>query len=84
MSIDWREALDAAIAARFEQMVELRRHLHAHPEASGQERETSLHLYQLLGEEGFPGADGAGRGGVSWLTICRSLLLLESSHCGPI
>lgn len=34
-------------------MVEVRRHLHAHPEVSGDERETSLYLYQLLGDEGF-------------------------------
>ena len=33
-----------------EQMVALRRHLHAHPEPSGEELKTSLHLYQVFDE----------------------------------
>ena len=41
-------------------MVALRRHLHAHPEPSGEELQTSLHLYQLFDELGLRGADGAG------------------------
>jgi len=44
-------------------MVELRRQLHMHPELSGQEEQTSLHLYQILGDEGLPvrmGSDGRG------------------------
>ena len=48
---------------RFDQLVEVRRHLHAHPELSGEERETSLYLYQLLGELGFDvrmGPEGRG------------------------
>lgn len=60
---DWREELDLAIDRRFDRMVALRRHLHQYPEVSGQERETSLHLYQLLGNEGFDvrmGPDGRG------------------------
>ena len=63
MPTDWKPALDAAVQRRFDEMVELRRHLHAHPEVSGQERETSLHLYQLLGNHGFDvrmGPDGRG------------------------
>lgn len=46
-----------------EQMVQIRRHLHAHPELSGEERKTSLYLYQLLGDQGFNvsmGPDGRG------------------------
>ncbi len=34
-------------------MIELRRHLHTYPEPSGEEQETSQHLYQLLDEEGY-------------------------------
>jgi amidohydrolase len=63
MSTNWRERLDQAIDDRFERMVELRRHLHMHPEVSGEERNTSLHLYQSLGNEGFEvrmGPDGRG------------------------
>ncbi len=42
--------LDAAVAQVLDSCVTLRRHLHAHPEPSGEELQTSLHLYQLLGE----------------------------------
>ena len=60
---NWKHWLDAAIKKRFASMIELRRHLHTHPEVSGEERETSFHLYQLLGDEGFEvsmGPDGRG------------------------
>ncbi|MBC8356919.1 MAG: amidohydrolase [Planctomycetes bacterium] len=63
MSTDWRESLDRAIDERFSQLVEIRRHLHTHPELSGQERDTSLYLYQLLGDLGFAvqmGPEGCG------------------------
>ncbi|MCA9201707.1 MAG: amidohydrolase [Planctomycetales bacterium] len=51
MSVDWQAEVDRAVDARFDQMVELRRHLHAHPELSGQERESSFLLYQKLSDE---------------------------------
>lgn len=63
MTTTWQAELDRAIDARFEQMVQLRRHLHQHPEVSGQERETSFLLYQLLGDAGYDvrlGPDGRG------------------------
>jgi len=63
MSDDWRESLDRAIDQRFSQLVEIRRHLHAHPELSGQELDTSLYLYQLLRDIGFAvqmGPEGRG------------------------
>jgi amidohydrolase len=44
-------------------MIALRRHMHAHPEPSGQELQTSLHLYQLLDELGLSvrmGPEGCG------------------------
>ena len=59
----WKAELDRAIDERFAKIVEVRRHLHTHPEVSGEERETSLYLYQLLGDEGLDvrmGPDGRG------------------------
>ncbi len=44
-------------------MVALRRHLHAHPEPSGEELQTSLHIYQLFDELRLPvrmGPEGCG------------------------
>ena len=48
MSLDWKTKLDAAVAENAGKVVRLRRHLHANPEVSGEELQTSLHLYQLL------------------------------------
>jgi amidohydrolase len=76
MPADWQLALDAHIAALAGEIVALRRHLHAHPEPSGQELDTSLEVYRRLGDAGLevqmgpdgcgvvadnPGASGAGR-----------------------
>lgn len=63
MSADWRESLDRTVDEQFDALVQLRRHLHAHPEPSGEERDTTLHLYQLLGDLGFTlqmGPEGCG------------------------
>lgn len=63
MITDWRESLDREIDERFSQLVEIRRHLHAHPELSGEERDTSLYLYQLFSDLGFQvkmGPEGCG------------------------
>ncbi len=63
MSHDWRDELDCAIADSVSEIVALRRHLHTNPEVSGEEQATSLHLYQLLGDDGFDvrlGPDGRG------------------------
>jgi len=63
MSESWQDELDRAVDERFSRMVQVRRRLHAHPEVSGQERETSLYLYQLLGDDGFEvrmGPEGRG------------------------
>lgn len=51
--MSWRQRIDAIIDEHFDQLVGLRRHLHAHPEPSGQEFQTSLHLYQLLADRGM-------------------------------
>jgi amidohydrolase len=63
MIADWRTKIDTAVDALAEQMVALRRHLHAHPEPSGEELQTSLHLYQLFDELRLPvrmGPEGCG------------------------
>ncbi len=44
-------------------MIALRRHMHAHPEPSGEELQTSLHLYQLFDDLRLPvrmGPEGCG------------------------
>ena len=59
----WRKRLDAIIDEQFDHLVELRRHLHAHPEPSGEEHGTSLYLYQLLSDRGLTvrmGPEGRG------------------------
>jgi amidohydrolase len=63
MPADWRESLDRTIDEHFETLVEVRRYLHAHPEPSGEERDTTLHLYQRLDDRGFTqrmGPEGCG------------------------
>ncbi len=60
---DWKKQLDAAIDENAERIVALRRHLHAHPEPSGEELQTSLHLYQLFADTGLTirmGPEGCG------------------------
>ena len=60
---DWKHYLDALIDQSADDLVALRRHLHAHPEPSGAELETSLVLYQRLDEAGLEvrmGPDGCG------------------------
>ncbi|NOZ38707.1 MAG: amidohydrolase [Planctomycetes bacterium] len=63
MPVDWKTQLDDVVADNASQVVALRRHLHAHPELSGAELQTSLHLYQLLGKLGLNvrmGPEGCG------------------------
>ena len=50
MATDWKKQLDAIVSDISPQLVALRRHLHANPEPSGAELNTSMHLYQLLGK----------------------------------
>ncbi len=62
-TVDWTRSLDEAIDALAEPMVELRRRMHAQPDPSGFEQDTSQHLYGLLGDEGFEvriGPEGRG------------------------
>jgi amidohydrolase len=63
MNGSWQDKLDRFIDERFSQIVDVRRHLHRNPEPSGDERGTSLYLYQRLGDEGFEvrvGPEGRG------------------------
>jgi amidohydrolase len=60
---DWKQTLDSIVGDLAEEVVALRRHLHAHPEPSGAELETSLLLYQRLDQAGLQvrmGPDGCG------------------------
>ena len=49
----WREKLDSIIDGQYDEMVELRRHLHKNPEVSGEEFQTSLLLFKQLDKSGF-------------------------------
>ena len=63
MPDDWKSQLDEIVSANAADVIELRRHLHSHPEPSGEELQTSLHLYQLFGEldiDVLMGPDGCG------------------------
>lgn len=63
MVSDWRNCIDAAVDDALDRVIALRRHLHAHPEPSGEELQSSLHLYQLFDEMGLAvrmGPEGCG------------------------
>src|SRR4029078_2122060 len=63
MSKDGRNCIDAAVDDALDRMIALRRHLHAHPDPSGEELQSSLHLYQLFDEMGLAvrmGPEGCG------------------------
>jgi amidohydrolase len=63
MSADWRNQIDVAVDESMERMIALRRHLHAHPEPSGKELQSSLHLYRIFDETGLAvrmGPEGCG------------------------
>jgi len=60
---DWLTAVDEAVVRFEERMVEVRRHLHRHPEPSGSEQETSAYLERQARELGLEtrlGPDGRG------------------------
>ena len=79
MPADWKLQLDQIVCDRAAEVVALRRHLHAHPEPSGEELQTSLHLYQLLEKERIDirmGPDGCGvvaEGGENEATCCVAI-----------
>lgn len=51
----WLERFDARVAELEPRLIDIRRHLHAHPEPSGEEIETTIYLNQILTEIGIPG-----------------------------
>ncbi len=50
---DWQEAIDTYIEERSERWISVRRHLHAHPEPSREEYETTEYLARQLGDAGL-------------------------------
>jgi amidohydrolase len=63
MPTDWKQSLDSIVNSLENELIDLRRHFHAHPEPSGAELETSLRLYQRLADAGLDvrmGPDGCG------------------------
>lgn len=59
----WQQRIDEILEQRWESIVALRRQLHQYPEPSGEEQQTSMLLYQRLGDEGLDvrlGLDGCG------------------------
>ncbi|MCA9239316.1 MAG: amidohydrolase [Planctomycetales bacterium] len=60
----WRNRIDDIIDDHLDQIVELRRRLHANPEPSGEEAQTSIYLYQLFSELGLGVKIGPGGCGV--------------------
>ncbi len=60
---DWQRILDALIDERAAELTAARQYLHAHPEPSGQERETTAYVAEALrgaGLEARVGPDGRG------------------------
>lgn len=59
----WRDQLDEAVEKRGPELVRVRRRLHALPEPSGEEFDTTLFLFQLLKDAGLdPETTPEGRG----------------------
>ena len=56
----WSERLDQALP----ELIELRRHLHAHPELSGEEHQTAVLVAGQLRGDGWRVSEGVGRTGV--------------------
>ena len=51
MAMHTLESLIKQYASQYlEQVVAWRRHIHSHPELSGEEQETSLYIQKILGE----------------------------------
>ena len=53
MSENWHNSVSNAVQNQLDTMLKVRRHLHAHPEVSNQEHETSMYLYQMFLDHGF-------------------------------
>lgn len=66
----WESRTDAAIDGLEEELIAIRRHLHAHPEPSGEELKTSQFVLDRLQQAGLTGSLGRnGIGAIADLTI---------------
>ena len=63
-SAPWQQALDAAVEGLAAQLIAVRRHLHAHPEPSGFELETTRYLAAQLSANGLTARLGPGDRGI--------------------
>ncbi len=70
-----RDKLTAAYAAREKELCGWRQHLHAHPESSGQEKETAAFVSARLREAGIPHRTGVGGHGI--------VAVIEGGKPGP-
>ena len=59
-----------------EQVIAWRRHIHSHPELSGQEKETSLFIQKTLGELGIPF--------VNDVSDYAVIGVIQGAHTGPV
>jgi len=57
---DHGEGLASSVESVMREVIALRRHLHAHPELSGQEEQTAAHVAKLLENKGIPVQSGIG------------------------
>ena len=60
LTATWSERLDVLLP----ELIELRRHLHAHPELSGEEHQTAALIAGDLRQAGWRVREGVGRTGV--------------------
>ena len=61
---DWQSELDRAVESQFSSLIQLRRHLHMHPEPAGEERETTRYIAHWLEEYGYDPRTGPDRRGL--------------------
>jgi amidohydrolase len=73
MQNDWPQQLDEIVERQVPEMISVRRHLHAHPESSGQEWQTTTYLGELLTKGGYHVRRGPDERG----------LLVDTPEVGP-
>lgn len=77
MAMHTLESLIKQYASQYlEQVVAWRRHIHSHPELSGQEKETSLFIQKVLGELGIPYVND-----ISDYAVIGEI---QGAHIGPV
>lgn len=58
------QKIEQAVDRIIPRLIEIRRHLHAHPELSGQEKETAAYVAGVLASCGLPVTEGVGKQGL--------------------